>query len=86
MYPNVQVPHYAEEHNDHTKGTVISSEKLLDFHKELREIAYGIYRVSVYRPVGEETEWDFEEFDNFTEAHELFESLNSYEDLTDRHQ
>lgn len=85
MYSNVIVPHYAAEHHDHTKGRVISTEKLLDCHKEIRDIGDGIYRVSVYKPMDEQTEWDFEEFASFTQAHILFESLDSYEDLTDRH-
>jgi len=86
MFNNVIVPHYAEEHNDHTRGSVLSYEKLLDSHKELRDIGDGLYRISVYRPKDEQTEWDFEEFSDLTEAQEVFASIDSYDDLNNRHQ
>ena len=86
MFTNVIVPHYAEEHNDHTRGSVVKYEKLLDSHKELRDIGDGLYRISVYRPNGEQTEWDFEECDSIQEAQEIYDGIDCYDDLNNRHQ
>lgn len=84
MYNNVIVPHYAAEHNDHTRGTILRLEKLEDCHRELRDIGDGLYRLSVYKPLAEDTtqtEWDFTEYDDYEEALEMFFTVDAYDDL-----
>jgi hypothetical protein len=94
MFTNIKVPSYAQEHNDPTLGSIVMTDKILDSDpdkqtneamKELRDIGDGLFRLSVYKDNGEQTDWDFEEFSDLEEARQVYDKITHYDDMLDRH-